>query len=602
MKLKANITLLFLLTATICGFGQNLLKVVDQTIKPTGNTQGHTPNWPEFDSDGNRNPQQALIIVKYDGFPEEEIEKAIITPDLTNLNRREELKDPLGQTVSFLYVPIDNNNLTVTSKYGPERVSLNNLQNKGIYEMTLLVDKRMNIDIEPLTDDESVTVYLDRGQGKSTPARFNNVSLGKHNLMFELPDGRHESREINVTVNSDRFNETNTPSLDLRQRMPVKIESNNSNVTVYVDDVEVAKKAPFTVQLPAGDHTFKVVSNANDREFDVTTLKLELGSKDVSVKLQPRERRKFEVTASYEGMDQVPMMLYAGKEEAYKISESHAKGERRSYVFDLPIGTKYKFKATYQGHEGKRTIKVTPDLAFYQNIKIKKRKKIVWPWDREYMAPPVGLTAGYVQKQYQVKQNGKTEYKGSLVLWDDEPEGNKAWLHGIKAGVHYQPTFGFGLGLYTGLFYEYYRSTTDLFIVDEEEDLTSDFSKYQEHNLSLPVEVFYNLPFASKVALAFHAGLEGNMTLARSYSGYVEKFEGIKFEDSYDVLKDEEGYFPELPGRFELYWQVGVQLRLGPIMLGAQMTRPVLTHKWEYKDLEYTTSSYKNSLSISYVF
>lgn len=604
MKLRLNFSLLFLLAATLWGFGQDLLKVVDQTVKPTGYTEGHNPNWPELDSDGNRNPEQALIIVKYDGFPEEEIVNIDITPDITPLNRREELKDPLDQPITFLYVSIDNHNLSFSSKYGPARVPLINLQNGGIYEMTLLVDKKMNIDVEPLTDYDSVTVYLDRGQGKTTPARFNNVSLGKHSLMFELPDGSRVAREINVTVNSDRFNETNTPELDLRHKMPVKIESTSGNVSVFVDDVEVAKSAPVTVHLPMGDHTVKIVTNGNDREFDIATLKLDRDSKDVSVKLNPRERRKFEVTASYEGMDNVPMMLYIGKEEAYKFSEDHAKGERRSYMFDLPVGSEYKFRATYQGHEGNRTIKVTPDIGFYQNIRIKKRKKIVWPWEREYVAPPVGLTAAYVQKQYQIKQAGETVYKGSLVDWDDAPGGNHEWLHGIKAGVQYQPTFGFGLGLYTGLFYEYFRSTTDLYVVDKEEGLTSNFSKYEEHSLSLPVELFYNFPFASKVALAFHAGLEGNFMLARSYSGFVEEIDGIKFEESYDALKDEDNYFPYLPGMFNLYWQIGVQLRLGPVMLGAQMTRPVLTHKWtdELSNLQFTTTSFKNSFSLTYVF
>lgn len=603
MKLR-HITLFLILVTSLAGNGQNL-KVVDQTIKTNASTEGHTPNWPTLDSDGNRNPKQALIVVKYDGFPEEAIQNLVINPDRNNLNKREELKDSKEQPITFIYVPLDNKNLTITSPYGSERVNLPKMTNKGIYEMTLLVDKKMNIDIEPLTDYESVTVYLDRSEGKATPARFNNVSLGKHSLMFELPDGRHEMRTINVMVNTDRFNETTNPDLDLRQRMPVKIESNPGNVTVYVDDVEVAKKAPYTAYVPAGNHTFKVVSQGNPREFDVATAKVELGAAEATIKMTPRERRKFEVTASYQGQQNVPMMLYAGKDEAYKISEDHAKGERRSYVFDLPIGTKYKFRATYQGNEGKRTVKVTPDLGYDQNILIKKRKKIVWPWEREYVAPPVGLTAAYVMKQYQIKnsETGETEYKGTLTNWDEEEGGDHKWLHGIKVGVQYQPTFGFGLGLYTGVFYEYFRSTTNKFIVDKEEGTTDDFSKYQEHNITLPMEVFYNFPFASKVALAFHGGLEGNFTLGRSLSGLVEKEGDIIFETSYNLQKDEDELTPWYPGLFSLNWQVGVQLRLGPVMLGAQLTRPVTKHKWkDVNGIECFTTSIKNSFSLTYVF
>lgn len=278
-----------------------------------------------------------------------------------------------------------------------------------------------------------------------------------------------------------------------------------------------------------------------------------------------------------------------------------AKGEQKSYEFDLPVGSKYKFKATYQGNEGKRTIKVTPDMDYNQVIRIKRRNKFVWPWEREYDAPPVGITAGYIQKRYEVKYNGEAIYKGTLTDWDISDGDNGNWLHGIKVGVQYQPTFSFGLGLYTGLFWEHYRSTTDRYDTGED-GLTSGFCKYQEHSLSLPLQLFYNLPFASKIALAFHGGLGFNYMLSRSYSGYVVENDGIKFEDSYNALKDKDNLFPFYPDAFQMLWEVGVQLRLGPVMLGAQMSRPITTHKFEVDGEQFTTSTIKNSLTITYVF
>lgn len=601
MKMRLNVIILLLLTAILEGYSQDLLKVVDQTVKPLGYTHGWIPEWPLIDSDGNPDPQQALIVVNYDGFPKEEISKVFISPDVDNLNRREDHEDELGQPFTFLYVPLDNRFLSITSPYGPTRVTLPNMENRGIYEMTLLVDKRMNIDIEPLTDEESIKVYLDRSQVKSTPARFNNVTLGRHELMFEFPDGRRETREIFVNVNTLHFNETTTPGLDLRRIIPVRIESTSGNVSVYVNDEKMSDHTPYTAMLPAGDYTIKGVSNTNDRQFDVVPIKLEADSKGTVVKLEPRERHKFVVNASFEGMN-VPAMLYIGKEEAYKYSTSQVKGERREYMFDLPVGSKYNFRATYQGNEGKRVIEVKPGMLGIQTIKIKKRKKFVWPWEREYVIPPVGITAAYVRKQYHVKNEGDLTYKGTLTLWDEGIGGDGKWLNGVKAGVQYQPTFKFGLGLYTGLFYEYYFAKTDLYSVNKEEGTTSYFSKYQEHSLSLPVEVFYNLPFASKVALAFHGGVEGSFMLSRSYSGYVEELDGIKFEHSYNTLKDKDGYFPEMPGVFSLYWQIGAQLRLGPFLLGAQLTRPITVHKWEMNGEQFTTTSVKNSFSLTYVF
>ncbi|MCM1152918.1 MAG: DUF4397 domain-containing protein [Muribaculum sp.] len=600
--LATKISLLLLAASPAVAMAQDL-KIVDNKISVNaGATSGITPEWPALDADGNRNPRQALIVIDYDGLPEEEIPKTKILPDLNNPNKRQELKDANGQPLTFLFVSLDDQSLTFNNPtFGSARLNLPRLSNKQIYSTTLQVDKRMNIDIEPLTDFETVKVYLDRSTSKETPARFNNVTLGKHSVMFEMPDGRHETHIINVTAQTEKFNEVTNPELDMRKRMPVKIESSQHNVAVYVDDQKVASQAPYTAMLPAGNHTIRVVNNNNEREFDITTVNLKQGAEQQTVKLKPSERRKFIVTANFSGYTSVPMMLYAGKEEAYKISREHAKGEQRSYEFDLPVGTKYKFRATYQGNEGKRTIKVTPDIAYSQVIDIKKRRKIVWPWDREYSAPPVGLTAAYVQKKYEIKFNGDKLYSGSLVNWDETEGGNGDYLHGLKVGVQYQPTFKFGLGLLTGLFWEYYRSSTDRFDIGDD-GLSADFNKYQEHHLTMPVQVFYNFPFASKVALAFHGGIEMDYTLAQSYSGYVEEYNGIRFEDSYNVLKDADDLLPQYPGVFSLYWQVGAQLRLGPVMLGAQISRPITSHKFELDQFEFTTVSIKNSFSLTYVF
>lgn len=386
MKLKITLTLMLLLTA-MCGYSQ--LRVVDNKVTVNGShTVGITPSWPKTDSDGNRNPKQALIVIGYDGFPENQIEKTRVLTETNNFNAHETTTDKHNQRLDLYYISLEEEALVFQHPvYGPTRVSLPKMKNKGVYSLTLQVDKRMDIDIEPLTDYETVKVYLDQYKGEESPAHFEGVPLGKHPLLFEFPDGTRKSFTIDVTPQSKIFDELTNPELDMRKRMPLKIESNDHNVTVYVDDKKVADKAPFIANLPAGTYTIKVVSNLNDRKFDITTETVKLGEPMKTVKLNPRERRKFKITGDFKNYTSVPMMLYAGKQEAYKISQSHAKGEQKTYEFDLPVGSKYKFRATYQGNEGKRTIKVTPDMAYAQTIVIKPRHKIIWPWEREYDAP-----------------------------------------------------------------------------------------------------------------------------------------------------------------------------------------------------------------------
>ena len=601
MKSRITISVILLIISTMCSYAQ--LRIVDGSIKVDGGaTMGISPVWPKEDADGNRNPEQALIVISYDGFPENQTGNTQISTDICNPNGIKQETTEAGTPLTFIYISLEEPHLNFSHPvFGAARVKLPAIANKGIYGVTLQVDKRMTIDLEPLSDFESVKVNLDRNESKDSPARFSNVTLGKHNIVFEFPDGQQVTRTIDVTSTTNKFNEVTNPDFDLRELMPLKIESSDRNVTIYIDDEKVATKAPFITTLPSGNHTVKAVSNNNERKLDIQTVKIVKGAKETTVKLKPCERHRFRVSGSFENMSNVPMMLYAGKEEAYKISEDHAKGEQRFYEFDLPVGSRYKFKATFQGNEGSRSVKVKNDMDYDQIITIKRRQKIVWPWEREYDAPPMGLTVAYVQKKYEVKQDGKTVYNGTLAAWDDANGGNDDWLHGIKVGVQYQPTLRFGLGIYTGLYWEYYQTKTDK-LDSGEGDVTTGFNKYREHSLSLPVQLFYNLPFASKVALALHGGVNLNYMLSRTYSGYIENVNGLKLEHSYNALKDADDILPMYPDRFNLFWEIGLQLRLGPIMLGAQLTRPITTHKFKIDGVSYTTSTIKNSLSLTYVF
>lgn len=167
MKLKIALTLMLLLTA-MCGYSQ--LRVVDNKVTVNGShTVGITPSWPKTDSDGNRNPKQALIVIGYDGFPENQIEKTRVLTETNNFNAHETTTDKHNQRLDLYYISLEEEALVFQHPvYGPTRVSLPKMKNKGVYSLTLQVDKRMDIDIEPLTDYETVKVYLDQYKGEES--------------------------------------------------------------------------------------------------------------------------------------------------------------------------------------------------------------------------------------------------------------------------------------------------------------------------------------------------------------------------------------------------------------------------------------------------
>lgn len=159
-----------------------------------------------------------------------------------------------------------------------------------------------------------------------------------------------------------------------------------------------------------------------------------------------------------------------------------------TYQVTRPIGSSYKYYATnYNGKSPKTTVNVNNNSQSDYQLSIAARNSIVWPWQREYDAAPMGLAMGYVQKQmvtkgegYKLKENG---------VWDD---GEDKWLHGMQIGIYAQPCFSWGLGMYTGLFYEFYLSSNDNY----------DYDSFQEHNLVIPVHALYRLPFSRKCALS----------------------------------------------------------------------------------------------------
>lgn len=105
------------------------------------------------------------------------------------------------------------------------------------------------------------------------------------------------------------------------------------------------------------------------------------------------------------------------------------------------------------------------------------------------------LSAGYIQKQWTYDFGGvKEKYD---VFGEDK------YTNGIQFGIRTDPQFGYGFGINTGLFYEYF--------FDKSEELYEDgleyYYKSEEHSLYLPVHLKYSLNFSKWFQLAFYGGV-----------------------------------------------------------------------------------------------
>lgn len=107
----------------------------------------------------------------------------------------------------------------------------------------------------------------------------------------------------------------------------------------------------------------------------------------------------------------------------------------------------------------------------------------------------VGLSAGYVQKQWTYNVDGAKEKVDVF--------GEDKYTNGIQFGIRIDPQFGYGFGINTGLYYEFYFDKSGNI---HESGIDYNY-KSEEHGLYLPVHLKYSLNFSRWFQLAFYGGV-----------------------------------------------------------------------------------------------
>ena len=125
---------------------------------------------------------------------------------------------------------------------------------------------------------------------------------------------------------------------------------------------------------------------------------------------------------------------------------------------------------------------------------------------------PYGFTVGYVSKDWRTNIGGHVIHEN---LWGEE---NKR-MHGVQLGFNYQPCLPFGLGLHTGLFYEFYYSVSKT-IKDY------GFDDFGEHSLYLPLHGMYRFPLAKKMSFSVFGGAGINWAVYGKYSDAEHRIVG----------------------------------------------------------------------------
>ncbi|MGN0036381.1 MAG: PEGA domain-containing protein [Bacteroidaceae bacterium] len=442
------------------------------------------------------------------------------------------------------------------SKYGASnRLYDLKLKPKSVYDVVLKNNKTMSISVD--TQPQGATVVMETGEKAVTPATFTDVALGQHTLTISLNGQTKLQEAILVSEENVKF------TYDIRDKKKIRFSSDPADATLYIDG-EMKGYTPCSLELPYG--SYQVEARLGIGETDVKSITIGDLSAD-EIKLEPIKKKTFEVYAIYNGRKVDADLYIDGRSEG--VGQS-------SYTLTKPIGKTYKMQMNYYGNSKKRTIKVRENMAVDQEFKISARNSFSWWWQKPYDATPGGFAVSYISKQFVTSGDG---YQLKEDLWGRKDRR----MHGMQMGLHFQPCFSFGLGLYTGLFYELYMSLNDDY----------DYNQFTEHSMYIPLHLFYRIPFSRKVALFIHGGVGMDCGLYARFKDTSDS-NSEPYEDYYG----EDGW----PKRVNFSAEVGGGLRLGPIQLHADYSKGLNDHKFYSEYGNYKTIQKKLSIGISYVF
>lgn len=221
------------------------------------------------------------------------------------------------------------------------------------------------------------------------------------------------------------------------------------------------------------------------------------------------------------------------------------------------------------------TPSTSPTTSSYSRYKPRVHRDFNSP---DYEHPIAGISVGYVQKQWTVKENGESSKMG---YWDDTK-----YLSGIQAGIRIEPLFKYGFGIDTGLYYEYYYSKSKPISYDGIEFEPS----ISEHSLYLPVHLEYRFNFCKAFQLFFYGGIGLDYVLSAKLKTNDEDL-------SYD--KDD-AYENASLKKFNTSLEYGGGFRIYGVQVNLTLTNGLLNI---YKESDAEIKQSKNLMcNLSYMF
>lgn len=162
-------------------------------------------------------------------------------------------------------------------------------------------------------------------------------------------------------------------------------------------------------------------------------------------------------------------------------------------------------------------------------------------------------------------------------------------MNGVQAGIVYQPYFGYGQGLSTGVYWQAFFTSAGE---------GSDKYDGQMHTIWIPLEYQFRLPLAQNFSIALNAGAAVEFGISND----------VKFKDTGEKINLGFGYNEDydsyMPKGVSFQWLAGVAVQWKALQLEAKMIRGLTDNDDMYSvpEGESKVSCKANSWSVGLSF
>lgn len=398
-------------------------------------------------------------------------------------------------------------------------VRIPGLEVKGKQSYFLEVESDETVAITFNSTVDGTKVWLDNVLlgtcGATTNVSNGKTYLGKHHVKAQAPSGKSIEQDIEVSKKNTHF------PLDLQNYYQVDFRSNEDNVAVYENGKMIAT-VPSSVKVAEGPHSFVVRKPG----YDDVQHNVNISGPGIQ-KLDIYKTKTIDFYSLQNNSDFSGATLYIDNEKKGTTPMS----------LTLPYN-KYRVKMSYYGREKSGSLVVDDKTSSTYRLTIPNSGHSRFnPFGIDYNKHTIGLTAAWVQKWYNCSYGGES-FPSTYFTIDD------GHMQGVQVGLPIQPSFGYGLGLNTGLYFEAY------FESDSSANLT-------EYCLYMPVDLMFRVPFTEDFSVYINGGIgiDWSIGIDISADGY----------DTYSLDYSEAG-----PSHFNFSAEFGGGLQYKHVQLGVQ--------------------------------